>query len=150
MIRAIANAELKNAPPKTDNATRDAPGKAQFFEIMTFKTVKEIDCETDVSEDDWNEIQAQIHDSIDTDALGLALKDNHSQHIDALIAVHRQDMQMFGGRNFDTEQTRGGKKPTACYRSAYSRDTFMKRLREPSFNHEDVTDAVDVMGMAIF
>jgi hypothetical protein len=169
MIRAIADAELKNAPPKTDNTTRDASGKAQFFEIMTFKTVEEIDCETDVSEDDWNEIQAKIHDSIDTcaldlitpstsahssqtsaDALGLALKDNHSQHIDALIAVNRQDMQMFGGRNFGTEQTRGGKKPTACYRPAYSSDTFMERLRERLFNHEDVTDTVDVMGMAIF
>jgi len=59
-------AVLKNVRPKTDQTTRDVPGQAQFFEIMSFKTIKEIDCESEESEDDWNELLATNQNSIVT------------------------------------------------------------------------------------
>jgi hypothetical protein len=167
-------AVLKNVRPKTDQTTRDVPGQAQFFEIMSFKTIKEIDCESEESEDDWNELLATNQNSIvttcaldlitpstsagssqvSTDMLGVGFEDIHSHSSTQNSDTNPSSMQSRRAVTLHKDaitfkKDRGEGKAVTCS-PAHSGDTFMKRMRERLFDHDDLTDTVDVMGMAIF
>jgi hypothetical protein len=166
-------AVLKNVRPKADQTTRDVPGQAQFFEIMSFKTIKEIDCESEESEDDWNELQATNQNSIvatcaldlitpstsaespqvSTDMLGAGFEDIHPHPSTQNSDTNPSSMQPRKAVTLHKDaitfkKDRGEGKAATCSR-AHSGNTFMKRMRERLFNHDDLTDTVDVMGMAI-
>jgi hypothetical protein len=148
---SVQDRKLQNEPCKP-NPVSDS---VRYFEIMSFKTIREEDCESEASDDTSTAFETvdsnSTHSMADSSPLGVqdspdsprfGLEDTPSSK-NAALRKEMCDVRMLVVKAGVVEEK------TQPSMRASSKKFFVKKIQDRVCKRDDETDEVDVMGMAI-